>query len=249
MAQNIPAQSSLTFQNITLGYPGRVTLAGFSGRIAPGSKIAITGENGAGKSTLLKTIAGLLDPLDGAIITPPQQGCAYLAQQCEIDKYFPVTVRSLVTMGLWSNCGLWRSHRPYQDKLNAALEATGLQNLAKRPLQTLSGGQLQRALFARIIVQDAQLILLDEPFNAVDTQTQTQLLKLIQNWQDEGRTILMALHDPNLIEKYFSHSLHICNGQAYISTIRKKIRPVSNTRPIHSYERAAASALDLYQNA
>ncbi len=205
----------LHFERATLGYGKRIAIRGFSAKLKAGSLVAITGDNGSGKSTLLKTIAGLIKPLKGKVIKPKKSRIAYLAQQCDIDKTFPIDVRMLIQTGLWSFCGLWKDQRPYYSKIQNALEMVGLTALATHPLETLSGGQLQRALFARVIVQDADIILLDEPFNGVDYSTQKDLLSLISHWQQQGRTVLTALHDPLIVQKCFPQMLHIHQQHAF----------------------------------
>ncbi|EJF75467.1 hypothetical protein MEC_00943 [Bartonella alsatica IBS 382] len=205
----------LHFNSATLGYGNRIAIRSFSAKLKTGSLIAITGDNGAGKSTLLKTIAGLIKPITGKITKPKQSRIAYLPQQCNIDQTFPIDVQMLVKTGLWSFCGLWKNQRPYYSKIQNALEMVGLTALATRTLDTLSSGQLQRALFARIIVQDADIILLDEPFNGVDYNTQTDLLALITYWQQQGRTVLTALHDPLIVQECFPKMIHINKKNAF----------------------------------
>ncbi|GAA4663576.1 ABC transporter ATP-binding protein [Bartonella pachyuromydis] len=205
----------LHFDDATLGYGKRIAIRSFSAKLKAGSLVAITGDNGAGKSTLLKTIAGLIKPLTGRITKPKKSRIAYLAQQCDIDKTFPIDVKMLVKTGLWSFCGLWKNQRPYFSKIQHALEMVGLTAYANHPLDTLSGGQLQRALFARIIVQDADIILLDEPFNGIDYNTQKDLLALIAHWQQQGRTVLTALHDTLIVQKCFPQMLHINQQHAF----------------------------------
>ncbi|PIT69646.1 ABC transporter ATP-binding protein [Bartonella tribocorum] len=205
----------LHFKKTTLGYGNRIAIKGFSAKLKAGSLIAITGDNGAGKSTLLKAIAGLIKPLKGKITKPKKSRIAYLAQQCDIDQTFPIDVKTLVKTGLWSFCGLWKNQRPYDSKIQNALEMVGLTALANRSLETLSGGQLQRALFARIIVQDADIILLDEPFNGIDRNTQKDLLALITYWQQQGRTVLTALHDPFVVQEFFPQMIQINQQNAF----------------------------------
>ncbi|WP_183194038.1 ATP-binding cassette domain-containing protein [Bartonella fuyuanensis] len=199
----------LHFNKITLGYRDKIAIRSFSAKLKAGSLVAITGNNGAGKSTLLKAIAGLVKPLKGKIMKPKKSRVAYLAQQCDLDQTFPIDVKTLVKTGLWSFCGLWKNQRPYDSKIWSALEMVGLTELATCSLETLSGGQLQRALFARIIVQDANIILLDEPFNGVDCKTQKDLLVIITHWQQQGRTILTALHDLLIVRNFFPHMIQI----------------------------------------
>lgn len=243
----------LQLHDIQLGYGKHTTLKYFSLVIPSGAMVAVTGDNGAGKSTLLKAIAGILKPISGRILTPTQSRTAYLAQQCDIDRNFPVTVQTLVKMGLWSSCGLWKNHRQYQQKIQEALEITGLKDLASRPLNTLSGGQLQRALFARIIVQDADIILLDEPFNGIDLTTQKDLISMIETWQSQGRSIFMAIHNPQIVQKHFPYTLHIEKGKGYFGAtnafinVEKKSfnaqelfkkRPVTLYAPVNDLEKA-----------
>ncbi len=199
----------LYFNNVTLGYANKVIIKNFSAKLTANSLIAITGDNGSGKSTLLKAIAGLIKPINGKITKSMKSRIAYLAQQCEIDRTFPINVEALIKTGLWSFCGLLKNQRFYQDKIQNALEMVGLTELANRSLDTLSSGQLQRALFARIIVQDSDIILLDEPFNGVDLNTQKDLLTLITHWQKQGRTILMALHDFLIVQEHFPQIIQI----------------------------------------
>ncbi|AGF74198.1 ABC transporter, ATP-binding protein [Bartonella australis AUST/NH1] len=200
---------SLHFNDVTLGYAGTIAIKGFSAKLDAGSLIAVIGDNGSGKSTLLKAIAGVIKPVSGKITKPKKSRVAYLAQQSDIDKTFPIDVETLVKMGLWPLCGLWKSQRPYQSKIQDALEKVRLVAQANYPLDTLSSGQLQRALFARIIVQDSNIILLDEPFNGVDLNTKKDLLLLIRRWQQQGRTIFIALHDPLIVKEHFSRVIHI----------------------------------------
>ncbi|WP_332065859.1 ABC transporter ATP-binding protein [Bartonella sp. CB189] len=229
----------LHFDDATLGYVSRVVIKGFSAKLVAGSLVAITGDNGSGKSTLLKAIAGLIKPISGKIIQPEKNRVAYLSQQCEIDKTFPLDVKELIKTGLWSFCGLWKNQRSYQHKVQNALEMVGLTALATQPLDTLSSGQLQRALFARIIIQDADTILLDEPFNGVDHHTQKDLLALITHWQKQGRTILTTLHDPLIVEKYFPKMIQINKQNASFGKTKEFfnhiphqiISPLSSTPP------------------
>ncbi|KEC55705.1 hypothetical protein O9A_00483 [Bartonella koehlerae C-29] len=225
---------NLHFNSVSLGYGNKVVIKNFSAKLNAGSLVAIMGDNGAGKSTLLKTIAGLIKPLKGKITNPKENRIAYLAQQCNIDQTFPIDVKTLVKTGLWPFCGLWKSQRSYYSKIQDALEMVGLTAVATRSLDTLSSGQLQRALFARIIIQDADLILLDEPFNSVDCKTQKDLLALIAHWQKQGRTVLTALHDPFIVQEYFPQMIQINKQNAFYGettqffsdTIHHAISPV-----------------------
>lgn len=201
--------SVLRFDNVTLGYDRHPAVHHLDLSIAAGGLTAIVGPNGAGKSTLLKAAAGLIRPLQGAIHRGvPARDIAYLPQAAALDSSFPLTVYDLVAMGLWERCGLFgRIGKRYEARIAAAMEAVGLTGFERRPIGYLSGGQLQRALFARLLLQDAALILLDEPFNALDAATISDLTALIHRWRDEGRTVLAALHDLELVRAAFPQTL------------------------------------------
>lgn len=200
----------LTFKNLTLGYAGRAAVHHLNGDIAKGSLTAVVGANGSGKSTLMKGIAGILKPLGGECRLSPNLSVAYLPQQSELDRSFPAQVRDLVALGLWPKRGLFGRHR-FEDRaaMGRVMEAVGLSGFEKRNIDSLSGGQMQRALFARAMLQDAQLILLDEPFNAVDEKTVADLMVLIKSWVAEGRTVLAVLHDFQLVRQHFPETLFL----------------------------------------
>jgi zinc/manganese transport system ATP-binding protein len=198
----------VTFSDLTLGYGGHPAVHHLSGTIRRGSLTAVVGANGSGKSTLMKGIVGMLRPLTGHCTVTPDMRVAYLPQQSEVDRSFPARVIDLVSMGLWSRRGLLGRHRDSdRQQVSTALMAVGLDGFDNRPIDTLSGGQMQRALFARVLVQDADLILLDEPFNAIDARTVTDLVALIKRWQGEERTVMVVVHDLDLVREHFSEAL------------------------------------------
>lgn len=198
----------ITFSDLTLGYDSHPAVHHLEGTVEKGALLAVVGGNGSGKSTLMKGIVGMLRPMGGACMVSPGTRIAYLPQQSELDRSFPAQVRDLVSLGIWPKRGLLGRHRPEDRELvSKALVAVGLDGFEKRPIGALSGGQFQRALFARVLVQDADLILLDEPFNAIDTGTVTDLVALIQHWHDEGRTILVVVHDLDLVREIFPSAL------------------------------------------
>ena len=201
-------QPVLAFRDLTLGYDRHPAVHHLTGDVARGSLTAIVGPNGSGKSTLMKGIVGVLAPLGGQVGVAPGTRIAYLAQQSEIDRSFPARVIDLVRLGLWGKRGLLgRYDRTDHANCSKALQAVGLVGFEDRPLDTLSGGQLQRALFARVLVQDADLILLDEPFNAIDAKTVSDLVALIRLWHGEKRTILVVAHDLDLVRRHFPETL------------------------------------------
>lgn len=198
----------LAFRDLTLGYNRYPAVHHLSGTVQAGSLLAIVGANGSGKSTLLKGIVGLVTPMDGAVLRDPTMRLAYLPQQSELDRSFPARVSDLVSMGLWPRRGLLGRHTAEdRERLDDALAAVGLAGFAARGIDALSGGQLQRALFARVLLQDADLILLDEPFNAVDHRTVEALVALIEQWHEEKRTVLVVVHDLELVRAHFPQTL------------------------------------------
>ena len=203
--------SAVRFEDVTLGYERHPAVHHLTGAIGEGSLTAVVGPNGAGKSTLLKSIVGLLHPLGGriAVSTPPER-VAYLPQISDVERGFPIGVYELVSMGLWHRVGLaGRIGRGEERRVAEALAAVGLTGFEGRPIGTLSGGQLQRALFARLLLQDASLIVLDEPFNALDAKTTADLLDLVRRWHGERRTVIAALHDLATVERVFPQTLLI----------------------------------------
>ncbi|MGB0439764.1 MAG: zinc ABC transporter ATP-binding protein AztA [Primorskyibacter sp.] len=199
---------ALRCDNLTLGYDEHPAVHHLSCDIVHGSLTAIVGPNGGGKSTLLRGLTGMLAPLGGSVTQPTPGSIAYLPQQAEIDRSFPMTVFDLVAMGLWSDIGAFgRLTRAHRTRVQAALERVGLTGFDQRGLAALSGGQVQRVLFARLILQNAQVMLLDEPFAAVDARTTQDLLTLITQWQTEGRTIVAVLHDMSQVRRHFPDCL------------------------------------------
>lgn len=198
----------LVFRDLTLGYNRHPAVHHLSGTVEAGSLTAVVGANGSGKSTLMKGIIGVLKPMDGAILNAGAASIAYLPQQSELDRSFPARVVDLVSLGLWPRRGLLGRFKPEdREAVGKALSAVGLEGFEKRPIDTLSGGQLQRALFARVLVQDAELILLDEPFNAIDARTVVDLVALIKRWHGEKRTVMVVAHDLNLVRENFPETL------------------------------------------
>ena len=179
-----------------------------SGSFAQGSLTALVGPNGAGKSTLLKAIVGLLPLSGGRIEIAAREKLAFLPQVTDVDRSFPMSVREVVDLGHWRKVGAFgRLTKEMRTASSAALGKVGLVGFDRRPIASLSVGQFQRVLFARLIATDAALILLDEPFNAVDQRTIADLMGLIDGWQTEGRTVIAALHDLDFVSHHFPCSL------------------------------------------
>ena len=196
-------------ENLTVSYRQHPALHHISGQFAAGSLTAVIGPNGSGKSTLLKSMVGLLRPAGGQLrLGTTRQRIAYLAQTAEIDRSFPMPVRDCVLLGAWASAGAWGGVTDaLQQRVDAAIHAVGLQGFEQRAVGSLSSGQLQRALFARLMVQDAELILLDEPFNAIDARTTENLITLVQHWHAEQRTVIAVLHDDAQVRTHFPQTL------------------------------------------
>ena len=206
----------LQFRDVTLGYDRHPAVHHLSGEIAPGTMLAVVGPNGAGKSTLFRGIVGIIKPLAGTIIACDLdlKDIAYLPQTADIDRSFPISVFDFVGTGLWRQVGLFGGiGGQARGKIVQALSAVGLSGFENRVIGTLSGGQTQRMLFARVLLQDARLIVLDEPFNAIDAKTSADLLLLVKRWHAEKRTVLAALHDLNLVRADFPETLLLARGK------------------------------------
>jgi zinc/manganese transport system ATP-binding protein len=201
---------AVSFHDLTLGYDRHPAVHHISGEVVRGDLLALVGPNGAGKSTLLKGIVGQLKPLSGSLCLDglKSSDIAYLPQQIDIDRSFPITVFDAVAMGLWHDIGAWHGLDHERSlAVQEALYTLGLQDLGDRSVGALSGGQFQRVLFARLLLQNAAIILLDEPFRAVDTKTVEDLLRLISRWHTEGRTVIAALHDLHQVRAHFPKTL------------------------------------------
>jgi zinc/manganese transport system ATP-binding protein len=183
-------------------------LEAVSGEFASGSLTAVVGANGAGKSTLLAAIAGVVPLTRGVVDCGVRQRLAYLPQLAALDRDYPLTVSELITLGGWREFGAFRSPGTLlRARAAAVAETVGLAGRLGRSIGEISVGELQRALFARLILQDAAVILLDEPFAAVDAQTVSVLLDQVTRWHHEGRTVIAVLHDLDLVQARFPSTL------------------------------------------
>ncbi len=203
---------ALVIRNLTLGYDRHPAVHHLETEIADGSLTAVVGPNGAGKSTLLKAITGTLKPLEGRIEMTAAR-TAWLPQLAEVDRSFPLSVRDFVAMGLWARIGAFGAvGTADRARIDAALAAVGLAGFGGRVIGALSGGQMQRVMFARVLLQDADLILLEEPFTAIDTRTAADLTAIVERWHGEGRTVLAVLHDMAHVHAHFPRTLLLARG-------------------------------------
>ena len=213
---------ALAARSVSVGYAGTAGLAlrEASLRVPAGARVALVGPNGSGKSTLLKAVAGLLPVSAGeiAVYGNPVGAChhrvAYLPQRGEIDWRFPINVRKLVMTGRYVHLGwLRRPGRKDRKVVSEVIEDLGLTPLAERQIGQLSGGQQQRALLARALVQDGDLLLLDEPLNAVDAGTRGTISEVLSGLQRRGKTMVVATHDLASLASEFDGVLYLREGR------------------------------------
>lgn len=213
---------ALETEDLCTQYPraSQLALDHVTCRIPVGARIALVGNNGAGKSTFIKTIAGLLPATSGTIQVYGQAvgACyhrvAYLPQRSQIDWAFPISVQRLVLTGRYVHLGWLRRPRATDiDLVSETLDQLGLSALANRRIGQLSGGQQQRTLLARALVQEADLLLLDEPLTAVDVDSQGLIAEVFQQLQLQGKTLIVATHDHDQIEQDFDGALYLQDGR------------------------------------
>lgn len=202
--------AAIQIQDLTVAYRQHPAVHHLSGRFLKGSLTAVVGPNGAGKSSLLAALIKRIPVTTGTITVAPdvRHRIAYLPQQSEIDRSFPIRVVDVVMLGHWGRLGAFRGiDRSAFLHALGALAAVGLSGFEDRAITDLSVGQFQRVLFARLLLQDAQIILLDEPFNAIDARTTADLLEVVRRWHREERTIVAVLHDIAQVREFFPSTL------------------------------------------
>lgn len=199
----------LLFNHLEAGYqPGKPILKDVDFSIPVGSYCAVIGSNGSGKSTFLKLIAGLLKPLKGNLVHP-FKAVAYLPQNGSFNKTFPISVGDVLKMSRYVNLnGTYNAQA-----LQAALETVKLLISLDCPIQNLSGGQFQRVLFARLLLQDPDLLLLDEPFNGIDEETIHDLAGVLKGLHQKNKTILLAIHDWYFVNNFVPMIIDIKDGR------------------------------------
>lgn len=201
----------LELNKLAVGYQQRAVTPPITGSFARGSMTALVGANGCGKSTLLKTLCAMQPPISGSMVFPQgRPSIAWLPQQADIEKNFPITVFDLVATGFWRLCGWLRGiNRQQRLQVNAALERVNMCAFADAAPGALSGGQLQRVLFARMLIQDAALLLLDEPFSGVDSDSVALLMALLKERHRAGCTLIVVLHDRAAVDAHFPEVLRL----------------------------------------
>ncbi len=201
---------AIEIEDLTVAYQQQPVLWDVDVVIPSGQMTAIVGPNGAGKSTLLKAVLGIVRPAAGRIrvlgrpFRAQERRVAYVPQRADLDWDFPATVFDVALMGTYGRVGWLRRPGPAEHALaRTALERVGMTNLADRPIGQLSGGQQQRVLLARALAQEADIYLLDEPFQGVDAPTEATLLEVLRWLKQQGKTIVVVHHDLSTVAEYF----------------------------------------------
>lgn len=203
----------LKIENLSVAYQNQLVLDHISLEIASAAITGIIGPNGAGKSTLFKGILGMVDHqgesfIDGQKLSQMLERVSYVEQKAAIDPNFPIRVKECVALGLFSRLGFFsRLKKQDWDRVQEALARVDLEAYAERPISQLSGGQFQRMLLARCLVQEADYIFLDEPFAGIDTVSEEMIMELLQALKARGKTILVIHHDLSKVEAYFDQVL------------------------------------------
>ncbi|ETY74806.1 metal ABC transporter ATP-binding protein [Lactiplantibacillus fabifermentans] len=209
----------LTVKNLTVAYDDTPVFTDVAVNFNAGKITGIIGPNGAGKSTLIKAMLGLIKAQSGTVLSDGhdlkqlQKQIAYVEQRKDLDLSFPISVFEVVMTGTYGKLGLFRQPgKAARDASRAALEQVDLAEFADRQIGQLSGGQLQRVFVARAIVQEAQVIILDEPFVGIDLQSETAIMAILKQWRDAGKTIIVVHHDLNKVSHYFDDLVILNHG-------------------------------------
>lgn len=203
-------EQALHVEDLTVTYGANPVLWDIDLNIPTGVMCAIVGPNGAGKSTLIKAALGLVRPVAGHVrflgrpIGQMRGQIGYVPQRHSVDWDFPTTARDVVEMGLYRDLGwLRRPGKAEHARALAALAEVGMQDYADRQISQLSGGQQQRVFIARALVQDAPILILDEPMAGVDASTEAIIIALLKKLRDAGRTVIVVHHDLTTVQSYF----------------------------------------------
>ncbi len=215
----------IVMNQLIAGYDRQPVTRAISGVIERGSMTAIIGANGCGKSTLLKTLAGFIPPVSGNFRWQDKRPTiGWLAQRHALEAQFPLTVQDVVSMGCWPRVSLLAGlRRDARLRVASALERVGLASMARSTIDELSGGQFQRMLFARVLVQQAPLVMLDEPFTGVDESTSHVLMELMLEMYLQGQTVLAVLHDSERVARHFPQTLRLDADVVHWKTDRVRV--------------------------
>ncbi|WP_125762141.1 metal ABC transporter ATP-binding protein [Companilactobacillus hulinensis] len=209
----------IDIRDLTVAYDDTPVFTDVAVQFNAGKITGIIGPNGAGKSTLIKAVLGLIKSQEGTVtyndrpFSEVQKKVAYVEQRKELDLNFPINVLDVVITGTYGQLGLFRNPGK-KEKLASqeALKQVSLEEFASRQIGNLSGGQLQRVFVARTIVQEADIIIMDEPFVGIDLQSETAIMKIMKQWRDDNKTIIVVHHDLNKVSKYFDDLVIMNHG-------------------------------------
>ncbi|MBF1197373.1 MAG: metal ABC transporter ATP-binding protein [Fusobacterium periodonticum] len=208
--------NAIEIKNLTVAYGENIALEDLNLNIEVGSLMALVGPNGAGKSTLIKTILKFLKQITGEIKINAKT-LAYVPQRNSVDWDFPTTLFDVVEMGCYGRVGLFkRVSKEEKQKVLKAIEQVGMLEFKDRQISELSGGQQQRAFIARALVQEADIYLMDEPFQGVDSTTEKSIVEILKQLKAEGKTIIVVHHDLQTVSTYFE-SVALINKAVIVS--------------------------------
>jgi len=219
---------AIVVEDLVMAYDRHPAVHHLSGSFPAGGLTALVGPNGGGKSTLLRALAGVQPISSGRLDLGGlrQRDIAYLPQHAEIDRSIPLTVLDLVCMGFLPRAGLFGGiSRVMRSEAQRALQLVGLGGFESRLIDGMSIGQFQRALFARVLVQDARMILLDEPFAAIDAATTADLVGLMLRWHEEGRSVVLVSHDHDLVRRTCPETLLLAREPVAWGPTREVLTP------------------------
>ena len=195
--------NAIEIRNLTVAYGENIALENFNLDVEIGSLMALVGPNGAGKSTLIKTILKFLKQITGEIKIS-KKSLAYVPQRNSVDWDFPTTLFDVVEMGCYGRVGLFkRVNKEEKVKVLKAIEQVGMLDFKDRQISELSGGQQQRTFIARALVQEADIYLMDEPFQGVDSTTEKSIVDILKKLKSDGKTLLVVHHDLQTVPTYF----------------------------------------------
>ena len=195
--------NAIEIKNLTVAYGENIALEDFNLDVEIGSLMALVGPNGAGKSTLIKTILKFLKQITGEIKIS-KKSLAYVPQRNSVDWDFPTTLFDVVEMGCYGRVGLFkRVNKEEKVKVLKAIEQVGMLDFKDRQISELSGGQQQRTFIARALVQEADIYLMDEPFQGVDSTTEKSIVNILKKLKSEGKTLIIVHHDLQTVPTYF----------------------------------------------
>ncbi|WP_116041797.1 metal ABC transporter ATP-binding protein [Amycolatopsis palatopharyngis] len=228
---------ALALTGVSASYGGRTVLDDVTLEIPAGLLTAVVGPNGAGKSTLVKAALGLMPAVRGRVrllgepLKQVRRRVAYVPQQDTVAQDFPITAVEVVEMGRFPHRGWLRRLTKHDDALvAAAMDEVGVLDLAKQPIDELSGGQRQRVFLARALAQQADLVILDEPFTAVDARTESALLDVLSGLCEQGRSVVAVHHDLRIVQERFDHAILLSGTVVADGPARSVVTPANLER-------------------